>query len=82
MNSALWPDSLASEVCGWETSRALQLGKRLIPLLWRELGQLKPREHEFYVASEGDERSDADWEYAARAGTSTAHFRREPTPCL
>src|SRR5262245_35253097 len=31
------PDSVASTVCDWETKRTLDLGKRLIPLLWRPL---------------------------------------------
>lgn len=31
------PDSVGSPVCDWETKRAVELGKRLIPLLWRPL---------------------------------------------
>jgi hypothetical protein len=29
------PDSVASETCRWEVARTLELGKALVPLLWR-----------------------------------------------
>jgi len=36
------PDSVASPVCDWETKRALEHGKRLIPLVWRPLAAEQP----------------------------------------
>lgn len=35
------PDSVESEVCGEELSRAIQLNKRLVPLLYREVNSYK-----------------------------------------
>lgn len=37
------PDSVASTTCDWETKRALELGKRLIPVLWRPLAAEQPQ---------------------------------------
>ena len=31
----LSPDSVASDVCGWEVGEARRLSKRIIPILWR-----------------------------------------------
>ena len=33
------PDSVASKICDWEIQRTLELGKRIIPVLWRPLDQ-------------------------------------------
>lgn len=33
----LSPDSMRSEVCGWEIERTLTLGKKLVPLVWRRV---------------------------------------------
>lgn len=38
----LSPASVASEVCDWETRRATELGKRLIPIAWRPIGEVAP----------------------------------------
>jgi uncharacterized membrane protein len=42
MAFVLSPDSVSSPVCDWETRRALELGKRLIPLVWRPLADEQP----------------------------------------
>lgn len=31
------PDSVASEVCAWEVEKALEFGKRVLPIVWRNV---------------------------------------------
>jgi hypothetical protein len=38
----LSPDSAASEVCAWEVSEAERLGKRILPVLHREIEEVAP----------------------------------------
>jgi hypothetical protein len=40
----LTPESAASEVCLWESNYAKQLNKRIVPIVARDLGEIKPPE--------------------------------------
>jgi hypothetical protein len=40
----LTPESAASEVCVWESNYAKQLNKRIVPIVAKELGDIKPPE--------------------------------------
>ncbi|MGO9475198.1 MAG: TIR domain-containing protein, partial [Rhodomicrobium sp.] len=41
----LTPDSAASDVCKWEVDQAVKLNKRIVPIVWRPLGEAKPHDH-------------------------------------
>jgi hypothetical protein len=38
-------DSAVSDICKWEADEALKLNKRIVPIVWRPLGEAKPHEH-------------------------------------
>lgn len=41
----LTPDSTTSEICKWEVDEALKLNKRIVPIVWRPLGEAEPHDH-------------------------------------
>lgn len=41
----LTPASAVSNICKWEVDEAVRLNKRVVPLIWRPLGEAKPHEH-------------------------------------
>ena len=41
----LTPDSAVSPTCKWEVDEAVRLNKRIVPIIWRPLGEEKPHDH-------------------------------------
>lgn len=41
----LTPASATSDICEWEVDEALKLNKRIVPVVWRPLGEAKPHDH-------------------------------------
>ena len=41
----LTPKSAASDICKWEVDRAVKLNKRIVPVVWRPLGEAKAHEY-------------------------------------
>jgi hypothetical protein len=40
----LTPKSAASDICKWEVDEAVKLNKRIVPVIWRPLGEAKPHD--------------------------------------
>lgn len=78
----LTPASAGSEVCAWEVAEAERLGKRIITLLHREPGQIKPPSGlarlNYIFAREGDSFSQAI-EFLAEAIFTDISWVREHT---
>lgn len=76
------PDSVSSPVCHWETQRAVTLGKRLLPLLWRPLeGRDLPTQlaERNYVPFDNAERFDASLQALCDAIDVDIEWVREHT---
>lgn len=79
----LSPDSVASPICDWETSRTVELGKRLIPLSWRSLEEGRPPPKQLsdlnYIFFDADDKFEAGLDRLCFAADMDIVWVREHT---